>query len=152
MNMYQKVTSESKVESFLKKVAEGIVDRALFALYCTPAVLMVFVLEALQLLIVAWVSSVMWGWYVVPTFHLPTLSISAAVGLLLLLRILNLRNELSGTATEAEKAILTMAKRTFPEQEIKSGPSPKAPSPAVVGFFNKFGLPLLCLLIGWLLK
>ena len=40
------------------------------------------------LILQAWLTSIMWGWFVVPTFHVPALSIPVAIGIRLCVRAL----------------------------------------------------------------
>lgn len=45
------------------------------------AVLAIFVLLPLSILARGWSVSVLWGWFVVPTIHLPVLSVGGGLGL-----------------------------------------------------------------------
>jgi Na+(H+)/acetate symporter ActP len=48
-------------------------------------VLGVLVVTALGSILNGWVLSILWGWFMVPIFHLPTLSIPAALGIALII-------------------------------------------------------------------
>jgi hypothetical protein len=44
-------------------------------------VILGFILIPLIAILQGWVFTVLWGWFVVPTFHAPELSIAVAIGL-----------------------------------------------------------------------
>ena len=44
------------------------------------AIPVVMVLTALVYILKGWVLSILWGWFVVPTFHLPPLNVVTAIG------------------------------------------------------------------------
>jgi hypothetical protein len=41
-----------------------------------------------QVIVQGWILAIMWKWFVIPTFHLPALSIPAAMGLTLIVAML----------------------------------------------------------------
>jgi hypothetical protein len=54
-----------------------------------------------------WVLSIMWGWFIVPLFHLPPLSILQAIGLTLVVVLLT--GSASKTAQTSEERVTNIA-------------------------------------------
>ena len=52
------------------------------------AVLGFFLVVALSVLLDGWALSLLWGWFIVPTFNAPELTLAPAIGLALVVRYL----------------------------------------------------------------
>lgn len=57
-------------------------------LACFGAVILVVVATVVASIVNGWVLSTMWGWFVVPFFDLPQMSIPYAIGIAMLVRML----------------------------------------------------------------
>lgn len=87
------------------------------------AVVGVFVLLAALACMNGYALSVLWAWFIVPTFGLPSLSVPTAIGILLVSALL--------------------AKKTNPSRKKKD---------AFGDFFTLFLVAPMALLIGWIVK
>ena len=67
-------------------VAATIVGLPIISAALSPVI---FILTFPLLLYKAWVVVILWGWFVVPVFHLPPLELGYACGLLLIWHLLN---------------------------------------------------------------
>jgi hypothetical protein len=74
----------------------------------------------------AFVLQNMWGWFIVPVFHLPSITLAEAVGLDLMVSLLRINNPTTKTEGETIGDILTK------------------------GLGKVFGLAGSCLLLGWI--
>lgn len=74
---------------------------------CTLAILYVPVMLLVAALAHGYALSVLWGWFIVPLFHLPVLTISQALGLGLVVGLLAKEVDDSGS-TEEDKSIATI--------------------------------------------
>lgn len=58
------------------------------ALAIVGGVIALFVLLALSAIWSGYVLTILWAWFVVPTFHLPQLSLAAAIGIAIVVKYL----------------------------------------------------------------
>jgi hypothetical protein len=77
-------------------------------------------------LVESWVASILWGWFVVPTFGLPPLSLALALGLAVTVRLITGRYTVQSTKTDGQGAGATL--------------------------FAGFLFPMLLLLVGYVAK
>ena len=67
------------------------------------AAMLALVLIPLLAILQGWVLTVLWGWFVVPTFHAPELNIVTAIGLTLVVGMFKGYSVKTGKKSENEK-------------------------------------------------
>lgn len=90
------------------------------------------IVDLIALLFGGWVLSLLWGWFLVPVFHLPVLTVLQAIGVTLVVSLLTHRysfNEFAGTSSQEGMDESTMS--------------------AIL--MNNFGYPTIVLSLGWLI-
>ena len=97
------------------------------------------------LLMQGWVLTIMWGWFVVPVFHLQALSLGMAMGLLLVSRLI-VPSKWSGTKKVEPKS----AKDYSPEEWTEKKREGRAELIGSIAF--PFVYPLLLLFVGWVIQ
>lgn len=67
------------------------------------AFLMLITVDVMRFLLHGFVLKTLWNWFVVPQFHLPSLGISAAIGISLILSLVVYRAEVPTDETVSER-------------------------------------------------
>jgi hypothetical protein len=109
--------------------------------------LICFLIIPCKLLLVGWISSVLWGWFVVPIFNLAPISFLQASGIILLVSFLaNFKDQLPVSLKEKDDASPNRPPREKLNENLKK--LRRALLEIIVG---RFFASIIVLVMGWII-
>ncbi|MBU4347936.1 hypothetical protein KJ671_00275 [Patescibacteria group bacterium] len=95
-----------------------------------------------------YVLSVLWGWFIVPVFHLPELTLAVAIGIAMIMSIITHQHSTKKYENDIKKIKSTWSNEHYNKLEAKE--AKEALSSIITLITNLYLNLLLVLFIGWI--